>query len=37
MDYRFFKGGLAIILLASCDINARFVSISCTHAGPLMT
>ena len=32
-DYRFRKGGFAVIVLAGCDVNARFVSASCTHSG----
>ena len=32
-DYRFRKGGFAIIVLAGCDVNAKFVCASCTHSG----
>jgi hypothetical protein len=32
-DYRFRKSGFAIIVLAGCDINARFISASCNHSG----
>lgn len=32
-DYRFHKGGFAIILLAGCDIQARFIATSCDHIG----
>ena len=32
-DYRFRKGGFAIIVLAGCDVNAKFVCASCKHSG----
>jgi hypothetical protein len=32
-DYRFRKGGFAIVVLAGCDVKARFVSASCNHSG----
>jgi hypothetical protein len=32
-DYRLRKSGFAIIILAECDINARFISASCNHSG----
>jgi hypothetical protein len=32
-DYRFCKGGFAIIVLAGCDVDAKFVCASCTHSG----
>jgi hypothetical protein len=32
-DYRYRKGGFAIVVLAGYDINAHFVSVSCTHSG----
>jgi hypothetical protein len=31
-DYRFRKGGDAIIVMAGCDIQARFIAVSCTHS-----
>ncbi len=34
-DYRFCKGGFAIIVLTGCNINARFVLLSCTHSGSM--
>ena len=32
-DYRFRKSGFAIIVLAGCDVNARFICASCRHSG----
>lgn len=32
-DYRFRKGGFAIIVLAGCDVQARFIAASATHSG----
>jgi len=32
-DYRFRKSGFAIIVLAGCDVNARFICASCDHSG----
>ena len=32
-DYCFRKGGFAIIVLAGCDIQARFIAASCDHSG----
>ncbi len=32
-DYRFRKGGFALIVMAGCDINARFICASCDHSG----
>lgn len=32
-DYRFRKGGFAIIVLAGCDVDAKFVCASCKHSG----
>ncbi len=32
-DYRFCKGGFAIIVLAGCDVDAKFECASCTHSG----
>jgi hypothetical protein len=32
-DYRFRKGGFAIIVLAGCDVDARFICASCDHSG----
>jgi DDE superfamily endonuclease len=32
-DYRFRKGGFAIIVLAGCDSKARFICASCSHSG----
>jgi hypothetical protein len=32
-DYRFRKGGFAIIVLAGCDVQAKFICASCTHRG----
>jgi len=32
-DYRFRKGGFAVIVLAGCDVKAWFVSVSCNHSG----
>jgi len=32
-DYRFRKCGLAIVVLAGCDIKGRFVCASCDHSG----
>ncbi len=34
-DYRFRKGGFAVIVLAGCDIKAWFVSISFNHSGSI--
>ncbi len=32
-DYRFRKGGFAIIALAGCDADARFISATANHSG----
>jgi hypothetical protein len=32
-DYRFRKGGFAIIVIAGCDVDARFVCTTATHRG----
>ena len=32
-DYRFRKGGFAIIVIAGCDVDCRFISASCNHSG----
>jgi len=32
-DYRFRKGGFAIIVLEGCDIKACFICASCNHSG----
>jgi len=32
-DYRFRKGGFAIIVLAGCDIDGRFISATARHSG----
>jgi hypothetical protein len=32
-DYRFCKGGFAIIVLAGCDVNARFIFATANHSG----
>jgi hypothetical protein len=32
-DYRYRKGGFAIVVLAGCDINCRFIVASCNHSG----
>ncbi len=32
-DYRFRKGGFAIIALAGCDADARFISVTANHSG----
>jgi hypothetical protein len=32
-DYRFRKGGFAIIALAGCDTDARFISVTRNHSG----
>jgi hypothetical protein len=32
-DYRYRKCGFAIIVLAGCDVKARFVCASCNHSG----
>lgn len=32
-DYRFRKGGFAIIVLAGCDIDGRFISATASHSG----
>jgi len=32
-DYRFCKGGFAIIALVGCDINAHFIAVLCDHSG----
>ena len=32
-DYQFRKGGFALIVMAGCDINARFICASCDHSG----
>lgn len=31
-DYHFQKGGFAIIVLAGCDVDARFICASCDHS-----
>jgi hypothetical protein len=32
-DYHFCKGGFAIIVLAGCDVNARFIFATANHSG----
>lgn len=32
-DYRFRKGGFALVVLAGCDVNAKFIAASCNHSG----
>ena len=32
-DYRFRKGGFAIIVLAGCDVNGRFICATARHSG----
>ena len=32
-DYRFRKGGFAIIVIAGCDVDCRFIVASCKHSG----
>jgi hypothetical protein len=32
-DYRFRKGGFALVVLAGCDVDARFICASCNHSG----
>ncbi len=32
-DYRLRKGGFAIIVLAGCDADARFISVTANHSG----
>jgi hypothetical protein len=32
-DYRFRKGGFAIIALVGCDADARFISATASHSG----
>jgi len=32
-DYRYRKGGFAIVVLVGCDINCRFIVASCNHRG----
>ena len=32
-DYRFRKGGFAIIAIAGCDVDCRFISVNCNHSG----
>ena len=32
-DYRFRKDGFAIIIIAACDVDARFIMASCNHSG----
>jgi len=32
-DYRYHKGGFAIVVLVGCDINCRFIVASCNHRG----
>jgi hypothetical protein len=32
-DYRYRKGGFAIVVLAGCDINCHFIVASCNHSG----
>jgi hypothetical protein len=32
-DYRFRKGGFALVVLAGCDADARFICASCNHSG----
>jgi hypothetical protein len=31
-DYRFCKGGFALIVLAGCDVNANIIAASCNHS-----
>ena len=31
-DYRFHKGGFVLIVLAGCDVDAKFVCASCGHS-----
>jgi hypothetical protein len=32
-DYHFRKGGFAIIAIAGCDADCRFISVNCNHSG----
>lgn len=32
-DYRYRKGGFAVVVLAGCDIKCRFIVASCNHSG----
>jgi hypothetical protein len=32
-DYHFHKGGFAIIVLAGCNVNARFIFATANHSG----
>jgi hypothetical protein len=32
-DYRFRKGGFAIIVLAGCDVDGRFICATARHSG----
>ena len=32
-DYRYRKSGFGVIVLAGCDVKARFLSASCNHSG----
>ncbi len=32
-DYRFRKGGFAIIIIAGCDVDGRFITASAKHSG----
>jgi hypothetical protein len=32
-DYRYRKGGFAIVVIAGCDVNCRFIVGSCNHSG----
>jgi len=32
-EYRFRKGGFALVVLAGCDVDARFICASCNHSG----
>lgn len=32
-DYRYRKGGFAIVVLAGCDVKCRFIVASCNHSG----
>ena len=32
-DYRYWKSGFGVIVLAGCDVKARFLSASCNHSG----
>jgi hypothetical protein len=32
-DYRYRKGGFAVVVLAGCDVKCRFIIASCNHSG----